>query len=209
MGTGDNQKFTVENVEGGSLISARSCHLPIEVKAEGVIQNTKTLADKQKWHIIEFGTVVNKNTEIATKLEINYTPTEEEIAETAPYRTLSIGDLFLTDADGLKPMASDDSDSFKWTLIECDEDVYVIENVVTKKSLDVNAGSLAAGASIIAWPTSKNANQRWILEQNGDGSFYLKSVHSALYITLTDEGTLVQQPKDSAFKQRWTLTPAY
>lgn len=210
MGTGDNQKFTVENVAGGSLISARSCHLPIEVKGEGVIQNTKTLADKQKWHIVEFGTTVKTNAEPAAKIDIVYTPpVGEETAENAPYRTFSIGGDYLTDADGLKALANDSSDSFKWTLIEYSEDVYVIENIVTQKSVDVNARSLVAGASIITWQTSKDTNQRWILEQNGDGSFYIKSIHSSLYLTLTDEGTLIQQAKDTALKQRWTISPAY
>lgn len=209
MGTGDNQKFMVENVAGGSLIAARSCHLPIEVKGEGVIQNTRTLNPNQVWQIVEFGTVLNTNTEAAKKLEIIYTPPVDKNDAAAPYRTISIGDGFLTDQEGLKALATDNSDSFKWTLIEHSEDVYVIENLVTQKSLDVNARSLAAGASIITWQTSKDTNQRWILEQNGDGTFYIKSVHSSLYLTLSDAGTLTQENKDTALKQRWTIPSAY
>ncbi|MBQ8002299.1 MAG: RICIN domain-containing protein, partial [Clostridia bacterium] len=207
-GTGDNQKFTVENVSGGSLISARSCHLPIEPNGTGVIQNTKTLADNQKWHIIEFGTDVPKTTQSAEKLEINYTPPQkEETDESLPYRTFSIEGFYLTDTEGLKAAANDSSDSFKWVLIEYSEDVYVIENLSTKKSVDVNARSLVAGDPIITWQTSKDTNQRWIFEQNGDGTFYIKSVHSSLYLTLTEDGKLIQQVKDTSLKQRWTITP--
>lgn len=210
MGTGDNQKFTVENVSGGSLISARSCHLPIEVLNSGVIQNTRTLSDKQKWHIVEFGTTLSANTGAAQKLDIIYTPpAEEEKEEDAPYRTFSTGDRFLADSDGLTALPDDSSDLFRWTLIEYSENVYVIENIVTKKSLDVNARSMAAGDSIITWQTSRDTNQRWIFEQNGDGSFYIKSVHSSLYLTLTEEGKLIQENKDSSLNQRWTISPAY
>ncbi len=209
MGTGDNQKFTLENVAGGTLISARSCHLPIEPNGTGVIQNTKTLSDKQKWTIVEFGAEVNKNEKPAEKLNIVYTPPVEQDDENAPFRTFSIDNLYLADQDGLKALNSDDSDSFKWTLIEYSEDVYVIENLVTLKSLDVNARSLEAGGSIITWQTSKDTNQRWILEKNGDGSYYIKSVHSGLYLTLTDEHTLIQDVKNTQLKQRWSIKSAY
>ncbi len=208
MGTGDNQKFMVENVSGGTLIAARSCHLPIEVAAGKIIQNTRTLADKQKWQIVEFGTSAKTEQKAATKLEIIYTPPVDNEKD-APYRTLSIDGSALTDSEGLKALPDDSTDSFKWSLVEYSEDIYVIENLATQKSLDVNARSLEAGASIITWQTSKDTNQRWILEQNGDGTFYIKSIHSSLYLTLTDEGTLVQENKDTSLKQRWTLSGAY
>ena len=99
MGTGDNQKFKVENAAGGTLISARSCHLPIEPKGSGVIQNTKTDADNQKWVIIPFGSSFNPVSTPAEKLEINYTPPKEAEKSEAPYRTLSIDDMYLSDID--------------------------------------------------------------------------------------------------------------
>ncbi len=208
MGTGDNQKFLLENVSGGTVISARSCHLPIEPKGEGVIQNTKTLSDNQKWVIIPFGDDFKTDTAPLTKLEIKYTPpTEEEQSEDLPYRTFSIGDFYLTDTNGLKALETDNSLNFKWVLIEHSEGVYVIENLATQKSVDVNARSLVAGDPIITWQTSKDTNQRWIFEQNGDGTYYIKSVHSNLYLTLTEDGKLIQQVKDTSLKQRWTITP--
>ncbi|MBQ7876451.1 MAG: RICIN domain-containing protein [Clostridia bacterium] len=209
MGTGDNQKFALENVAGGTLISARSCHLPIEPKGSGVIQNTKTVSDNQKWVIIPFGDSFNQSSSPAVKLEINYTPPKEEEKSEAPYRTFSIGDMYLSDIDGLKALANDNSDSFKWTLIEYAEDVYVIENITTQKSVDVNARSLVAGDPIITWQTSRDTNQRWIFEKNGDGTYYIKSVHSALYLTLTDDNKLVQEAKNPSLKQRWTISDAY
>lgn len=207
MGTGDNQKFTIEDVPGGTLISARSCHLPIEPNGTGVMQNTRTEADKQKWQIVEFNSYKKPEPKKAVKLEIEYVPpVAEEVPENAPYRTFTMDGVILSDSDGLKMTLPDYSDNQKWTLIENSEGVYVIENLATAKSVDVNARSLEAGASIITWQTSQDTNQRWILEKNGDGTYYIKSAHSDLYLTVTDENTLVQQPKDMAFKQRWTMT---
>ncbi len=208
MGTGDNQKFTLENVAGGTLISARSCHLPIEPNGSGVMQNTKTVSDKQKWLIVEFGSDVSKNIEVATKLNITYTPPKKEADENAPFRTISIGDSYLADDNGLKAMPFASTDNFKWTLINHSEGVEVVENLATAKSLDVNARSLVAGGSIITWQTSKDTNQRWIFEQNGDGTYYIKSVHSGLYLTLNDDGSLTQENKNTALKQRWSVKPA-
>lgn len=204
-GDGDNQKFTVEDVAGGALISARSCHLPIEPSGSGVIQNARTLSDKQKWQIVEFDTYKEGPSKKAVPLEINYTPPVKEESSDAPFRTFSIGNIYLTDSDGLKGMEKNSSSSQKWTVITHSEGVYVVENPDTKKSLDVNARALTAGASIITWQTSSDTNQRWIFEQNGDGTYYIKSVHSGLYLTLTDDNLLVQQPKDITLKQRWTI----
>lgn len=208
-GTGDNQKFALENVSGGTLISARSCHLPIEEVGNGVIQNTKTVSDKQKWCIIPFGENFNRTSSFAVKLEINYQPPKEEEKSEAPFRTFSIGDMYLSDIDGLKALSNDNSDNFKWTMVEYAEDVYVIENITTQKSIDVNARSLVAGDPIITWQTSKDTNQRWVFEKNGDGTYYIKSVHSSLYLTLTEENTLVQEAKNTNLKQRWTISSAY
>lgn len=208
-GTGDNQKFMVEDIPGGTLISARSCHLPIEPNGSGVLQNTRSETDNQKWQIVEFTSYTGKDVkEPAEKLIIEYTPPvqTQTTEETAPYRTFTLGDVVLTDSDGLKMTAPDNSNAQKWLVTEYSEGVYVIENLATVKSVDVNAQSLIAGDPIITWQTSKDANQRWIFEKNGDSTYYIKSAHSDLYLTVTDDNTLIQQVKDMALKQRFTIT---
>ncbi len=206
QGTGDNQKFTIEDVPGGTLISARSCHLPIEPYGEGVLQNARSGKDNQKWMIVEFNSYKEPQKKKSEKIEIIYTPPVKEVSkEDAPYRTLSIGDVYLSASDGLKGLNPNGSATQKWELIEFSEDVFVIENPETKKSADVNARSLEKGASIILYQTSKATNQRWIFEKNGDGTYYIKSVHSNLYLTLTDDNTLIQEEKNTALKQRWTM----
>lgn len=72
QGAGDNQKFSVEFTSGGAIISARSCHLPIEDYEGGILQNAKHDGDNQKWLIVEFNKY-EKSQEKAEKLVIEYT----------------------------------------------------------------------------------------------------------------------------------------
>lgn len=209
MGTGDNQKFMIEDAPGGAIIAARSCHLPIEPNKNGVIQNTRDDNSlNQKWSVVPFDSYVKPVAPVAEKLIVNYTPTEESKEETAemPYRTFTIDDKALSDSASLSMTLADGSDAQKWTLTTVADGIYVITNLSSQKSLDVSARSLVAGGSIITWQTSSDSNQRWILEQNGDGTYYIKSVHSALYLTVTDSGNLIQEAKNTSLKQRWTVT---
>lgn len=207
-GTGDNQKFALEFFSGGALISARSCHLPIEPSGGGIIQNTKTLSSNQKWEIIEFGTAYEKKAvtvgkELTVK-NIPPEPADETPKET--YSIFSIGSQTLADENGLKVTKGETNTNAMWILKEFDEGVYVITNLATNKSIDVSARSLSEGGSIITYTTNSASNQKWILEPEGDGTYLIKSVHSALYLTINDDNTLIQAAKNPALKQRWTIT---
>lgn len=207
-GTGDNQKFTVETVPGGTLISARSCHLPIEPSGSGIIQNTRTLSSNQKWDIIQFGTdYVKKEITPGEKLVVTTIPQKpEKLVEKETYRVFSIGEQTLTDTQGLSLTEEEATASEMWTLTEISADVYVITNLATGKSLDVSARSLDEGGSIITYSTNSDANQRWILEAASDGTYLIKSVHSSLYLTIGEDGALIQMGQNSDLKQKWTVT---
>lgn len=209
MGTGDNQKFKVDVTPSGATISARSCHLPLEPYQKGIIQNSVNSESLyQKWRIVEFDSYTEGTA--TEKLVVDSIPEDDTIVEeiNAPYRTFTMGEVSLTDANGLKAEATADGDNQKWTLTEVGTNTYVITNLATGKSIDVNARSLEEGGSIITYNTNSDANQRWILEQNGDGTFYIRSVHSSLYLTIGDNG-LVQHSKNNDLKQRWTVNNAY
>lgn len=53
QGTGDNQKFSIESVEGGYYITARGRALPIDEYEEGIVQNAVHGGESQKWQIVE------------------------------------------------------------------------------------------------------------------------------------------------------------
>lgn len=207
-GTGDNQKFALEFVSGGTLISARSCHLPIEPSGGGIIQNTKTLSSNQKWEIIEFGTAYEKKAvTVGKELVVKNIPPEP--ADETPkqvYSIFSIGSQTLADENGLKAVEGKTNTNAMWVLTELGTGVYVITNLATNKSIDVSGRSLEEGGSIITYSTNSASNQKWVLEPAGDGTYLIKSVHSSLYLTINDDNTLIQAAKNSDLKQKWTIT---
>ncbi len=55
VGSGDNQKFSIEPTEGGCYITARGRSLPIDEYEKGIVQNAVHGGDSQKWKIVEVG----------------------------------------------------------------------------------------------------------------------------------------------------------
>ncbi len=64
---------------------------------------------------------------------------------------------------------------------------------------DVNGASKEAGATVIAWTFSGANNQRWQLEDAGDGYYYISSVLSGLYMAESD-GKITQEEKGTKWK---------
>ena len=53
VGNGDNQKFSIEAVEGGFYITAKGRSLPIDEYEAGIVQNAVHGGESQKWKIVE------------------------------------------------------------------------------------------------------------------------------------------------------------
>ncbi len=53
VGNGDNQKFSIEAVEGGFYITAKGRSLPIDEYEVGIVQNAVHGGESQKWQIVE------------------------------------------------------------------------------------------------------------------------------------------------------------
>ena len=180
-GTADNQKFGVEKYGEGHndyIIYALSSKLPIEDSVGTVKQNILRGSDVQRWEIC----VVEKNL------------SPENSETNTVYRSLT--------ADGFT--LSDNNNSL-WEFIPNENGEYVITNKETQKSLDVANQSKTSGDPIITYQTSGNANQRWTIEKQDDGTYLIKSVHSSLYLTVSDSG-LIQAEKNQSYKQKWAIS---
>ncbi|MGW6602090.1 RICIN domain-containing protein [Streptomyces sp. NPDC055036] len=86
-------------------------------------------------------------------------------------------------------------------------------NRASGKALDVADESTGNGASVIQWPWSGGANQKWRLLPNHDGSFRLANVNSGKVLdnpgASTDHGRPLDQWTDTdAPNQWWNLLPA-
>ena len=206
QGTEDNQKFMVEAVPGGTIIYSRNRNLPLEPSGTGIIQNTKTLSNSQKWEIIPFGSAYTPpKVELGKPLNVKTIPEKPEVEEEKVLSySFELNGSLLADKEGLKTIEGFGNNT-KWTLEEVSENTYIISNLATGKSVDVNARSLEEGGSIITYTTNRDANQQWVLEKQSDGTHLIKSVHSGLYLTVSDDGSLVQMGKNSALKQNWIV----
>ncbi|MBQ7875888.1 MAG: RICIN domain-containing protein [Clostridia bacterium] len=185
----ENQMFTIKDVEGGALIYSASSGLPVQATNTNTIQSTLTRNPIQLWTIKE------------EKL-----PEGANIPQSGAYRVFSIGNLKLADYNGLIVSTSDMGSNQKWTVADAGNGEYFITNLSTGMNLDVNGQSLTPGDPIITWYAGTDPNQRWILEKQGDDTYLIKSVHSGLYLTINSNNMLVQDYKNSSYKQSWTMT---
>ncbi len=184
----ENQMFAIKDVEGGALIISSTSILPVEATNSNTIQNTMTKKPVQLWEIKE------------TTL-----PDNVSLPQTGAYRTFTINGLVLTDNNGLAVANADSSNNQKWIVADAGNGEVFITNVVTGLNVDVSGQSMIAGDPIITWQAGTDPNQRWILEENSDGTYLIKSVHSGLYLTIANNNTLIQDYKNSALKQNWTM----
>ncbi|MGW8361464.1 family 20 glycosylhydrolase [Streptomyces wedmorensis] len=100
------------------------------------------------------------------------------------------------------------SNSQKWTFTEQSDGSYTLANVASGLCVDVNAGSMSAGASVIQWTCSGTANQRWTVTAATGGGHTLTSVKSGLVITTASTASnapVTQQPDSGSALQRWTI----
>lgn len=179
----DNQKFRVEVCEDGFIISALSSRLPIEDSIGTIKQNTLRDSTVQRWAIVDMDFVTEKS-------------------DTTVYRTLSSQGLYLTDGDALTASSTEDL----WALVPTEEGSYIITNKATGKSLDVANNSKTSGDPVITYKTSGDDNQCWVFEKQPDGTYLIRSVHSSLYLTITNDNNIVQAELGSDAKQCWTVS---
>ncbi|WP_405857784.1 family 20 glycosylhydrolase [Streptomyces sp. NBC_00090] len=98
--------------------------------------------------------------------------------------------------------------SQKWTFTEQPDGSYTLVNVASGLCVDVNAGSMSAGASVIQWTCSGTTNQRWTVAAATGGGHTLTSVKSGLVITTAstaNNAPVTQQPASGSALQRWTI----
>ncbi len=186
-GTADNQKFKIEKANDGYIIYALSSLLPLEDSAGIIKQNARRESLVQRWDLVEFTPVENHNTDTYYRIENS--------------------NLTLYNTDGLAyGYITDNDDARLWSLVPNEDGEYIITNKFTGKSLDVANNSKTSGDPIITYDTSGDPNQRWTLEKQEDGSYLIKSVHSSLYLSVSD-GAVIHAELNQIYKQGWTLTP--
>lgn len=81
---------------------------------------------------------------------------------------------------------------------------YYIVNADSGLQLDVAYGRTTAGGDVIQWGAGTQANQRWTMTQQSDGSWKLVATHSGLVLDVRDaNATVTQQAWEGSKNQRW------
>jgi hypothetical protein len=90
--------------------------------------------------------------------------------------------------------------------------VYKLVNHKSGMVLDVNGAGTSDGTTVIQWPWSGSANQRWILRPNADGSRRVINLNSMLVLDSpggSGQGADLDQWIDTGSdNQAWNLVPA-
>lgn len=78
--------------------------------------------------------------------------------------------------------------------------------------VDIEGGSGNNGARAILWSPHGGANQRFRLEQQSDGSYVIRAVHSGQVLDVAggshnDGAAVIQWPLHGGANQRWFITP--
>ena len=71
--------------------------------------------------------------------------------------------------------------------------------------MDVTDGSKTAGTAIELYTWNKTYAQKFMIEENEDGTYSIQMTVSGLYLTAGTDGTVTQQAKDSSLSQAWVI----
>lgn len=73
--------------------------------------------------------------------------------------------------------------------------------------MDVPGASKDAGASIQLYEQNKTFAQKYQVESDGAGAFYIRNLASGLYISANADGLVSQQNMGGSYVQSWIITP--
>lgn len=115
-------------------------------------------------------------------------------------------DLYLNATPGEKYMTVTASENAaNWKIKNTDGDVYALMYSDTGNLIDILDLSTDEGKAAILWSSTGADNQKFVRE-DVDGGVMFKAVHSELYLTVNDDGTVTQEKKDNAKNQVFTVT---
>lgn len=226
----DNQKFSVENFGGLVRFYNKNSSLPIQLDTSAMVGKALTqyggewavedkfeLEKSGDGYILEskrYGLLVNA---VTVGVEDNFTPfvgqdyipsvwkiePVEQGAEISLYN-ISVSDLYLDGENGFT-LTEEAASGAVWILEETEDGIYSVANTASGKSIDINGGSTEAGAKLIVYDRTQSDNQCFEMEET-EGGYLLKMVHSGLYLTYNEDGSITQEERDEAKAQVFVFT---
>jgi len=134
-------------------------------------------------------------------------------------KVLDVNQNSTADGEGVNQFDWNDGENQQWTFIpitpSSDNVSYEIQNVNSGKCLDIDRGSLDAGARLIQYQWHEGLNQKWkITPLDGSPSYIYKITceNSNLVLDVNnlslDNNAVVQQwPWTGGLNQKWAIIP--
>lgn len=117
--------------------------------------------------------------------------------------TISADGLYLSsDEEGSVTVSEEKS---LWKLKNLEGDTYRIVSAGDGNVIDILDLSEEPGAAAILWSITGEDNQMFVKEDTENGSMF-KCIHSDLYLTVNDDGSVTQEEKDESKIQTFTIS---
>jgi hypothetical protein len=77
------------------------------------------------------------------------------------------------------------------------------------KAIDCPNGQVDDNLAMVQWSRNRDTNQRWVMEQQTDGSYLIQNAASGKYLdgasNSTNGASLIQWSRNGQSQQRWVL----
>ncbi|BCM88287.1 hypothetical protein IAD21_00118 [Abditibacteriota bacterium] len=120
-------------------------------------------------------------------------------------KVVDVGDHF-TNKDGILLSDLSKSQSQKWNFTQNADGSWNIVSGFSWKALDCPGGAKTSALQMVQWQTSREPNQRWLVDVQPDGSYKISNQQSGLSLERSTDGSqLIQSPWNSQAHQLWQL----
>ncbi|MBR8833246.1 MAG: RICIN domain-containing protein [Stigonema ocellatum SAG 48.90 = DSM 106950] len=187
---------------------------------------TPEYVNSQKWHVNWIGIEPFTATGSAAGSQTSSTTAQTPLPIPGKYyyltnkksgKVVDVEGASTADGANIQQFSKADVDQQKWALEDAGDGSYFLVSKKSNKVVGVAGGvtgNTADGANGIQWTKTANANdQKWKLEDAGDGYFYLVNKNSGKVLevaggSLVDKGNIQQYTKNQTDGQKWKFEAA-
>ena len=180
-----NEQFAVYKAEGGYAFESERYSLSIDVKGDNLVSGIEG-----KGKVFELVPVEKNTSNLDYTIKVNGT------------------EKYLGAVDGEKYMIVNTvNEKANWKIKEMGEGICTLIYTQEGTLIDILDLSVDEGKAAILWSATGAENQMFVKEEVDNGVMF-KAVHSQLYLTANDDGTITQEAKNATKNQVFTVTVA-
>ncbi len=217
----DNQLFGIENYGDTVRFFVKHSGSSIQLDDSGLADKTVnqyggTWAIDDRWAVFEKDggyilssvrydlSMANDGVNVTQNKNATVWLLEDAGENTSNYNyTISANGLYLSSDEEGSVTASEEK--ALWKLKSLEDGTYRIASAADGSVIDILDLSEEPGAAAILWSVTGEDNQMFVKEDSENGAMF-KCVHSNLYLTVNDDGSVTQEEKDGSKIQTFTVS---